>query len=74
MSRHGPAHDLTVGEILRAVRGETGAGSGQRVGARTADVQATLDSLEGAWCEVADRTSLDELARGTGLPTGLADA
>jgi len=57
-----PVQDLTVGEILRAVRGEAEFES-KAVAVRTQPVAEILDRLEGAWGEVADQTSLEVLAQ-----------
>jgi membrane protein len=57
-----PVPDLTVGEVLRAVRGEVELES-KAVAIRTQPVAEVLGQLEGAWCEVADQTSLEILAQ-----------
>lgn len=56
-----PARDLTVGEVLRAVRGQFDRRQGEAPCSQP--VADTLVLLEGAWSNVADRTSLEELAR-----------
>jgi len=57
-----PVGDLTVGEVLRAVRGEVGQGGAATAGVRSQPVAQTLDRLDGAWSKVADQTSLETLA------------
>ena len=57
-----PLEEVTVGEILRAVRGSISPETGRR-GTRDAAVRVTLDRLEGAWTEIADQTSLAALIR-----------
>ena len=57
-----PVSDLTVGEVLRAVRGKVEREPGKMV-VYSQPVAETLDRLEGAWSELADQTSLEILAR-----------
>jgi membrane protein len=63
-----PVRDLTVGEVLRAVRGEVERGSGSQ------SVAETLDRLEGVWSELADQTSLEILAGAAEGTTSGGDA
>lgn len=60
-----PPADLTVGELLLAVRGVTSDSvSSERRSHKRDDVVAdALDQMEAAWREVADQTSLEDLAR-----------
>ena len=58
-----PVSKLTVGEVLRAVRGQVEDGSGGTP-LRSQAVAEILGRLEVAWCEVADQTSLETLAHG----------
>ena len=60
--------DLTVGEILRAVRGNVQGAVGleDETTSRNQAIRATLGRLERAWVEVADQTSLEKLARDSG--------
>jgi membrane protein len=66
-----PATDLTVGAVLRAVRGEVARGSsGTAVVGRP--VAEALEALDQVWRDVADHTTLEALAQAskdTGLPT-----
>lgn len=57
-----PIRELTMGAVLRAIRGEWKSESG-RPTIRSTPVAETLDRLEGAWSELADQTSLEMLAR-----------
>lgn len=57
-----PIRELTMGAVLRAIRGEWKSESG-RPPIRSTPVAETLDRLEGAWSELADQTSLEMLAR-----------
>ena len=57
-----PIHELTMGAVLRTIRGEWKSESG-RPPIRSTPVAETLDRLEGAWSELADQTSLEMLAR-----------
>ncbi len=68
-----PARDLTVGEILRAVRGEVERAVELEDPAVIGNqaIRATLRDLECAWCEVADQTSLEKLALEAGSETTL---
>jgi membrane protein len=59
-----PIRELTVGEVLRAVRGELEP-EPARSQARSPLVEATMGRLKGAWSDVADQTSLETLARPT---------
>jgi membrane protein len=63
-----PTRDLTVGEILRAVRGDVQRAVGLEAEtiSRNQAIRATLGDLERAWVEVADQTSLEKLARESG--------
>ena len=64
----GPLDQLTVGQVLRAVRGSVD-GQGQRSVPRDGRVEQTLSRLEGAWTGVADETTLLSLARDGAVPT-----
>lgn len=64
----GPLPQLSVGQILRAVRGDAGEG-GDKQSVRDATVSRALERLEAAWAEIADQTSLAALA---GDPVGAA--
>lgn len=57
-----PIRELTMGAVLRAIRGEWKSESGCPT-IRSTPVAETLDRLEGAWSELADQTSLEMLAR-----------
>ncbi|MEZ4353786.1 MAG: YihY/virulence factor BrkB family protein [Myxococcota bacterium] len=57
-----PLERLSVAQVLRAVRGIVEPGSADPPGPRTAGVTRTLERLEAAWADVADETSLAELA------------
>lgn len=56
-----PIGDLTVGEVLRAVRGTIGSDPGRRLTACGPQVAEALYRVEHAWRDVADHTSLAEL-------------
>ncbi len=56
-----PLRDLTVGAVLRAVRGSLAEGASIR---RNADVARTLGQLEGAWSQIADDAPLESLCAG----------
>jgi membrane protein len=58
----GPVESLTLGAVLRAVRGEWEAES-SRSPHYSSGVSETLDRLEEAWTDVADQTTLASLAR-----------
>jgi DNA-binding IscR family transcriptional regulator len=60
-----PLADLTVGEILRGVRGVVSVKT-QSGEARDPSVFRTLGRLERAWAEIADQTSLASLAGSAG--------
>lgn len=60
-----PLRELTVGDVLRAVRGRVDPGSSENAG-RSADVARTLDRLEGAWSSIADQATLEALCQGKG--------
>ena len=55
-----PLRSLTVGAVLRAVRGPIDLGVRKSVPRKT-EVEQTLVALEAAWGEVADETTLDRL-------------
>jgi membrane protein len=57
-----PVRDLTVGDVLRAVRGEVDQGPGKTT-VCSESVAELLVRLRGAWSEVADQTSLETLSR-----------
>lgn len=57
-----PSSDLTLGAVLRAVRGPIGPISSTTT-RWNSPVAEALERLEGAWSDVADQTSLDSLAR-----------
>ena len=60
----GPPSELTVGEVLRAIRGETESGAGVEdpMISHNPAIRETLGDLERAWCVLADQTSLETLA------------
>ena len=60
-----PLADLTVGEILRAVRGLVSVEM-QNHEARNSPVSVALGRLESAWTEIADQTTLASLAGAVG--------
>jgi membrane protein len=57
-----PSSDLTLGAILRAVRGPMGPIL-STTNRSSQPVAEALERVEGAWSDVADQTSLDSLAR-----------
>ncbi|MBJ22420.1 MAG: YihY/virulence factor BrkB family protein [bacterium] len=57
-----PLRDLTLGAVLRALRG-----SAEGIG-RNTDVARTLDELEGARSRIADETTLESLCTGRESP------
>jgi membrane protein len=57
-----PVRNLTVGDVLRAVRGEVDWGSEARAESNE-PVAQLLGRLRSAWSEVADQTSLETLSR-----------
>ncbi len=61
-----PLADLTVGEILRAVRGVVTVET-RNSEARNPSVSLALGRLERAWTEIADQTTLASLAEPAGL-------
>lgn len=68
-----PVNDLSLGEVLRAVRGEVVDRGSGRAATHGRPVAETLSRLEGAWSELADRTSLEFLAGGAEDPTPTTD-
>jgi membrane protein len=66
-----PLNRMTVGETVRAVRGEaaggnakmTASGASNASNASSAPVAEALERLRDVWSEVADQTSLESLAR-----------
>jgi membrane protein len=72
----GLPRNLTVGEVLRAVRGkgENAAGVEAPSLSQNVAVRVTLDHLERAWCDLADQTSLEALARESGEASLAGDA
>ena len=60
-----PLDQLTVGEILRAVRG-IAPGEARGIGARNPSVSLALRRVETAWTEIADQTTLASLASSAG--------
>lgn len=58
-----PLRGLTVGDVLRAVRGEVDSPSG-RMAARNPSISEIMARLNRTWCEVADQTPLEILAGG----------
>ena len=55
-----PLRELTVGAVLRAVRGRI-AESGGESGTHNPEVDRELARLEGVWDELADQTTLEQL-------------
>jgi membrane protein len=64
-----PARDLTLADVLRAVRGEWEPDFDTGTTRRSENVATVLVRLEGALKEIADRTSLETLAREGGNST-----
>jgi len=56
-----PVRELTVGDVLRAVRGEIDLGQGGTA-VRSEPVADLLGRLRSAWSQVADQTSLETLS------------
>jgi len=57
-----PMAEITVGQILRAVRGAPSDQEGKLIH-REASVLKTLETLEAAWAGIADHTSLESLTK-----------
>lgn len=72
-----PLAELTVGAVLRAVRGERASSrsSQRQSGDPSAEVARELARLEAAWGEIADRATLEQLcARASAAPGAAARA
>ena len=61
-----PLRELTVGAVLRAVRGRIAKASGGS-GAHNPEVDRELSRLEEVWDELADQTTLEQLSAGAAL-------
>lgn len=64
-----PLADLTVGDVLRAARGDRDAGS-RLSSLKSVAVSEALARLEGVWSEVADETTLAMLCSDAGAVPG----
>jgi len=58
-----PLRELTVGAVLRAVRGDVD-GDGRKGIPRDVEVTRTLGQLEGVWSRIADEATLESLCMG----------